>query len=65
MGCDGLCFSGKTYDECGECGEDGSVCSINGRTSFATSLIQRSCTKGSAWRIVVTLFMIMFVLLQV
>uniref|UniRef100_A0A7S0QIJ2 IPT/TIG domain-containing protein n=1 Tax=Cryptomonas curvata TaxID=233186 RepID=A0A7S0QIJ2_9CRYP len=65
MGCDSLCFSGKTYDECGECGGDGSVCSINGRASVARSLIQGPCTKGSAWRMVVTSCMIMVLLLQV
>jgi hypothetical protein len=65
MGCDGLCFSGKTYDECGECGGDGSVCSIHGKTSVARSLTLSSCTKGSAWRSLVTFCIIMFVFLQV
>ena len=64
MGCDGLCFTGKTYDECGECGGDGSLCSINGKISAARSLIQHPCTIGSGWGVVVTFSVITKVFLQ-
>ena len=42
MGCDGLCFTGKTYDDCGQCGGDGSLCAIIGSASSATSFVYAS-----------------------